>query len=901
MGQLEDAKMNFSIRKAMITLFMVVMVITIGLIGALVFSSWLSSEKETTKNIARELNEQIAGQIFSYLHLPEQINESNHKIISRGILDLADEKSGEKFFTGVLDSYENQIYSFSLGTVNGEYYGARRNEKGVMEIMINNSSTGGNSWYYAVNDDFTAGERVVKAGKFDPRTRDWYQAAIMEDGPAFSAIYKHFIMEDLTISHARPVYNEEGVLLGVMGSHMLLDDIGAYLEETVSDYKGYALIFEKESNRLIANSLGEDNFTVLEDGTLERHTLSQMQNPYIEDVYAQYKKDHQSSFLHRGNNENLFVNVKEIDIPGLGWLVISAIPENYLIAPTIKTIYWAAIATVLLLLGSFIVYTKIAGRLLVPISTLLKTTAAFSSGDLTQRVEIVRNDEIGKISESFNEAAERIEFLVKDLETAVKERTKDLHLANKIVEEKKDQLRLILDSAAEAIFGIDPEGNCTFCNRSSVKLLGYEEQDELLGQNMHQQIHHTHRNGAAFQVGDCRILKVFDTGVGTHAEDEVFWRADGSSFAVEYFSYPQVKDGQIIGVVVTFMDISDRKLKDEQIQYLSCHDQLTGLYNRGCFEKLRKELDQPENLPLSLIFADINGLKMANDIFGHGAGDQMIIQTAAILRRACRENDIVARVGGDEFIILLPKTSQKGAESVLARIREGFTDVYVRGIKSSISLGLATKSSPEQSLEEVISHAENNMYREKTSNRKLINKDIIETIIDTLHSRDPREKEHSINVGQLSVQIGKALQLSERELRSLKRAGFFHDIGKIALDEHLLPVGALDDENAEAIQQYAMAGYRILSLGDDTLDVAEYVYAMNERWDGTGYPRGLKGEEIPLLSRIVAVAEAYDRLLYEGEQPMAERKRAVLETIEKAAGTQFDPRIVKIFLQIMSD
>lgn len=249
------------------------MLVSIGSIGYLIFNNWFSSARQTTESIAEELNESIYNQIYSFIHVPSQINEANHKIIANGILDINDERLRDKFFVGVLSSRDDEIYSFSYGTADGEYYGARRNEKGVIEIMRNNAGTRGNSWYYSVNDDMTAGDLAVQAGKFDPRTRAWYKAAVETGSPTFSPIYKHFVMDDLTVSFACPIYNKLGELQGVLGTHMLLTDIGTYLKNAVSKYNGYAVILEKGSNTLIANSMGIDNFAVLPDGTLERHSL----------------------------------------------------------------------------------------------------------------------------------------------------------------------------------------------------------------------------------------------------------------------------------------------------------------------------------------------------------------------------------------------------------------------------------------------------------------------------------------------------------------------------------------------------------------------------------------------------------------------------------------------------
>lgn len=896
---MRNSKNTKSIKNTMIFLFLLTMFISIFGIGTLVFTSWFSSAQQITRNIAGEVNESIYQKIVSFIEVPEHINEVNHIIIENGTLDLNNQEQRDKFFVGVLTAHNKEIYSFSYGTVTGEYYGARRNENGFVEVMVNNDKTQGNSWYYSVNENMTADKLVLEAGLFDPRTRAWYQAAAKTGSSTFSPVYKHFVMDDLSISSAWPLYDTNGMLQGVMGSHMLLSGIGTYLKDNVRDYDGYAIIVEKETGQLIANSMEENNFTVLKDGTVKRYNVNEMQSPDIQRAYLQYRTNSETSFLYQGLHEKFHVNASEISMHGIDWVIISAVPQGLFMADVVKTIHITALIAILALLLSVVIYNAIAGKLLKPIKHLLEVSHALADGNLSRRVQIFRNDEIGSISQSLNSVADKIQHLVNNLEANVQARTEELQNTYMTLEQHKDQLQLILDSTAEGIFGVEPNGTCTFCNVSCVKLLGYSSVQELLGKNMHEQIHHTYKDGRVFPFEECRIFQSINQGKGFEANDEVFWKADGTYFEVEYHAYPQIKNGEVIGGVITFMDITDRKMRENEIQYLSCHDTLTGLHNRRCFEENRIKIDIADNLPLSVIFADINGLKMTNDIFGHAAGDALIQKSAEILMQSCRENDLIARVGGDEFIILLPKTNEKNAQEILLRIRSGFQNARIEAIKCSISLGCETKILMEESLEEILANAENAMYKDKTMNRKSINRGMIDTIVETLYVRSPKEKQHATAVGELSAKIADALKLPETELSKLRRAALLHDIGKIVLDENVLSKRHLSEEELEKMQQHSVVGYRILNLFDDTLDIADYVYSHHERWDGEGYPRGLKGEQIPLLSRIIAIAETYERVLSKHMGTSEESKISARKVIQQGAGTQFDPQISAVFLQVI--
>ncbi len=894
-------KRTASIKNMISLIFVLALILSVTICGFLVFSNWIASANKTAESIATDINKGIYDNVYSFMQGPYHINEINHKILENDMLDLYDEIQRERYFIGILGSHGSEIYSFSYGTSEGEYYGARRNERGEIEIIRNDYSTGGNSWYYSVRDDLTAGELLVEAGLFDPRTRAWYKAAEESGKPIFSPIYKHFVMEDLTVSAAWPVYSKDGRLKGVLGTHLLLSGIGEYLKDAVGKYNGLAIIIENGSDTLVANSMGVENYIELENGELKRFRPDEIGNTDIQNAYEQFKTNGKTRQIHRGENDNYYVNVGQIRLEGIDWTILSAVPESIFMEDVKISIGWAVIIAALSSMIFVLAFHILMRRHLNPLNNLLRVSEEFSSGDLSRRAEIVRNDEIGLISNSFNTVADKMQSLIDNLETAVQDRTEELSKVNQALEESRGNLRLILDSAAEAIYGLDLNGNCTFCNQSCIKMLGYSSQDELLGKNMHHQIHHTKKDGALFPIDECKILRSIEMGRGYSADDEVFWRADGAPLSVEYHAHPQIKDGNVVGGVVTFMDITERNQREEEIRYLSCHDVLTGLHNRRCFDDDKKRLDTPENLPLSVIFADINGLKMTNDIFGHTAGDELIKKSAEIIKQSCRQDDVIARVGGDEFIILLPKTEKENAQKVLNRIRAGFSDARIEAIKCSISLGLDIKRNPHQPLDEVLANAENAMYKDKTMKRKVINKDIIDTLIETLHSRNPKERLHSVGVSELCAQIGKALGLSQTEISRSSRAGYLHDIGKITVEKDLLDKEFLSDEELERVRLHSVSGYRILNLFDDTLDLAEYIYSHHERWDGTGYPRGLKGEQIPLIARIISVAETYDRVVNRGEQSAKDRKRVAAGVIRDGAGTQFDPHIAKLFLELVDD
>ncbi len=459
------------------------------------------------------------------------------------------------------------------------------------------------------------------------------------------------------------------------------------------------------------------------------------------------------------------------------------------------------------------------------------------------------------------------------------------------LEASQQSLRLILDSTAEGIFGIDQQGLCTFCNTSCLSLLGYENEQELLGRNIHTLIHYSSVNGVPIDEMDCPIRKTIVSGIGVEMENDVFWRKDGTCFDVLCYSYPQIKNDQVVGAVVTFTNNTERKANLAKIEYLSFHDQLTGLYNRAYFDEELVAIDKSKALMVSIIVGDVNGLKLTNDIFGHSAGDALLTDVAKVLSASCRSSDVISRIGGDEFVVLLPNTNGEAAQEIVERIQRNLDEKGVLAGRRSIALGWATKTQKEELLHDLFDIAEDRMYRQKTLRRSETQRQQLEVLTNMLFTKAPKEKEHALRVQMHAVRIGKLLQVSSEDLSLITRSSYYHDIGKVVLDANLINAEKKDSAMQRNYQEHVIAGFRILNTFEETLDLAPLVLHHHERWDGSGYSKGLKGEEIPYISRILRLAEVWERERL--EEVSTERKRAILNEL---AGQELDSGMV---LQIL--
>ncbi|HWQ30746.1 MAG TPA: HD domain-containing phosphohydrolase, partial [Negativicutes bacterium] len=473
----------------------------------------------------------------------------------------------------------------------------------------------------------------------------------------------------------------------------------------------------------------------------------------------------------------------------------------------------------------------------------------------------------------------------------------DIKNLQKSLYEERELIQATLMSIGDGVISAGRDGRVEIVNDVAESLTGWT-QSEAYGRPLEEVFNIVNENSG--EKCENAVKKVFETGEASEfAENTIMIGRDGSDRPIEYSAAP-IKDesGNINGVVLIFRDFTERKEKQERIEFLSFHDQLTGLYNRRFLEDEMRRLDCKRNLPLTLVMLDVNGLKLINDAFGHAMGDKVLQRAAAIMQQECRENDVIARFGGDEFVILLPGTKSNAVEPIVKRIYSLIAGEPMESINISVSYGWATKEKVSESMSDIFKIAEDHMYRRKLSESRSMHYRTIEIIMKTLHEKSEREKKHSERVSNLCEALGAACGLDNEETKELKTTGLMHDIGKIAIDLSILdkPSQLTVAERVE-IQRHPELGYQILRSINEFAKCAEYVLAHHERWDGKGYPSGLKGEEIPLEARIIAVADAYDAMTSDRAYRKALGTEEAIEDLQKSAGKQFDPRVVRMLVE----
>ncbi len=463
----------------------------------------------------------------------------------------------------------------------------------------------------------------------------------------------------------------------------------------------------------------------------------------------------------------------------------------------------------------------------------------------------------------------------------------------------ENRLATTLHSIGDAVIATDPRGGVVLMNRTAETLTGWNR-EAALGQPLERvfaPVPEAADDGALpDETVDGEVLPESKGASVLHA-------TDGRQYYVSV-TRSRIEDdrSEIFGEVIVFRDVTKEKLEVDEIRYISYHDRLTGLYNRAFFEEELARLNTRRQYPITLILGDCNGLKICNDIFGHFEGDRLLQTVAGILKGATRHEDIVARWGGDEFAIILPRTDEQAGASVRERILACCTEAPADPIQPSLALGSATNTDGSSDLMALLKLAEDRMYRHKLMEGKSARNVILQSIEKMIYEKSCETEEHASRMREFAGRLGRAVGLDDYELEELSLLSVLHDIGKIGIpDSILMKPGRLDPEEWEVMKKHSEKGYNLAKSTPELTVIADSILHHHERWDGTGYPAGLKGEQIPVLSRILAIIDTFDVITHARAYKPAQSKEEALREIERCAGTQFDPALVRQFVAIMRD
>lgn len=544
-----------------------------------------------------------------------------------------------------------------------------------------------------------------------------------------------------------------------------------------------------------------------------------------------------------------------------------------------KALSFVYINTLSSVIVSIIIFLFLGYFITKPFTTLIDDVKGIDVDNLkTQKIPENGKDEFYFLRHSINSLLEKV-----------------VSSQNQLLE-SREELHATLLSIDEGIITVDNNGKIKFMNMVAEKITGFKLEEALdqpidsvlflnnmiTGEKVKSPVGATLRRK--------QIIKI--------SKDISFLSHDGELMEVEITAAPLKNQNQgVVGCVLAINDITDSRQKQRDIEYLSYRDILTGVYNRLFYEEKLKEYQTQKNSLASIIIIDANGLKLTNDAFGHEAGDNLLIKMAECIERSVRSEDIVCRIGGDEFVVLLPDADEKETMRINAKIHAVAEEEKIENIPISVSTGWATKDEEGTSINYVFKQAEDMMYHNKSSDNKSQRHQTIQIIMKTLFEKNPREEAHSKRVSELCYQIGVKMEMDSYRVKNLQTAGLLHDIGKIGIGNHYLDKeGSLTDQEWVEVKKHPQISHNILCSVNDYGPLAEIVLSHHERWDGKGYPSGLAGEQIPLESRIIAIADSFDAMISDRPYRKGMPEKKALEIILNESGKQFDPELVDVFL-----
>ncbi len=696
---------------------------------------------------------------------------------------------------------------------------------------------------------------------FDLTQRPWYIAALEADCVVTTHAFLNATEDRMIVTLTYAVYDEE-TLLGVIAADIDLFTMQTLIaEKTVGD-AGYAFLIDRQEH-LIAHP------------NIDLNALSLIPASSMIDVTNMPFSDVKMMSIFEGEGEGAVTTQSVF----CGQFTLGVVMPASEFNATRQLMFMMSMAALLI------------------VTTLGIGLALFQHHRVLKPVQALLTD-IGHIN-----LATRLQYRLpvkpeeqfKDLRVALNAvlETTENHYLHKMQAERSlllegQKLKLMLDASEDILFQINRRKQYT--RLSGKKLAIFDHPPEYyIGKSI-------------LEVFGDRALdrdRIYDQVL--EGETKTYdWHTTVAGQTV-YFSTIlspiRNEEGRIVGAAGIARDVTIEKERHQEIERLSYQDFLTGVQNRRYFSKTLSDYNTASKMPLGIFMIDVNGLKIFNDVYGHETGDLLLKTIAKTLKNHLPRHHVLARIGGDEFAAVIPNTDAKSMQALQENMFDQINQTQLKGIPLSVSIGYDIKAHSDTAVGAILKTAENRMYRHKLLEGKKARHQMINIMFEQLLEAFPHEREHAKAVSRFAVAMGQALDFNNDRLKTLETAALYHDIGKIALRRELLDkTDRLTKEDRERLKQHTETGYLLLRAADAYASYAETALFHHEHYDGSGYPQGIKGKDIPLFSRIVCIAEAYDAMTRKTPyRPKPMSPEVALAELHKQSGKQFDPDLIEVF------
>lgn len=389
------------------------------------------------------------------------------------------------------------------------------------------------------------------------------------------------------------------------------------------------------------------------------------------------------------------------------------------------------------------------------------------------------------------------------------------------------------------------------------------------------------------QIGSFKELR------STETDQSFEWENPGTAGARTYhcdFTCLRDKKGRHIGHLLIMKNLATER------------DMLTQLYSKNSFYAEMDKVLARGVYPVTVVVCNANAIGLVNDVYGWKKGNELLRQAADLLRENLPPTAVLARLEDGDMAAAFSEVEQEYAKQLFENIREQYRKVNDTGINTDIEYGIAVIRDETKTLDEALKEANESMSTKKMMNQSSQRSSLLDSLTQTLTESDYETEEHVERTREMAVRLGRAMQLSDGDLGKLALLAVLHDIGKIAIPHAiLLKPGKLTEDEWEIMKTHTEKGYRIANASKELQPIGQYILHHHERWDGGGYPGGLAGEEIPLLSRIITVVDSHDVMVHDRPYHKAMSEEEAAEELRRCAGTQFDPKLVEIFLEVLRE
>ena len=717
-------------------------------------------------------------------------------------------------------------------------------------------------YFGTIDNEMFNSSGFVPGPEFDLRTRIWYTLATDKDAMIITPAFLNATQNHIISTVAMPVYDQSNVLLGVLAVDIKIDTINDYMINREIGKTGYAILVDQVGHIVAHPSLNEINGELI-----HKHE------------FGIYLEDYELNALYRDYNLNQSIGtmIYHDMFDGTYQLIVFMPNAEYYQTQRQFFNYFAFVLFFIIAIGLTYIWMDFK-HIFSPMNHLLNDLSKLDiKENISYRLSDARKD-------SFHQLRKTVNFALDDAESYYHEarlKAEELYLENQ-------RFKYLIDSTQDFIFQVDKKLNIVYASGSGLRKIGFSK-SKYINQ-------HVAKLLDTEDVDHTRIIKsvldgenaIYDWKILNHNKTYIFETSASPIYDPKH---------NIIGVVLISRDITDAKKRQEEIEYINEHDYLTDLYNRRVFIETFEKYSEDKSYPITFMMIDLNGLKILNDAFGHKVGDEALISVGNVFKKVFK-NHFVARIGGDEFAVLIKGLETKEVEEIKRYARDEVSKIKINEINLSVSMGYRIMRDDSLDINEVMKAAENHMYRHKVTESMSVRNQAIKAIHKTLTDKYKEERIHSEKVSQLCYVTGLALGIRDEQLQELKLAGMYHDIGKIAIPDAILDKpDKLTTEEFEIMKTHTESGYHILRAADDYSRLAEYALSHHERWDGKGYPRGLSGEDIPLISRIINLCDSYDAMTTNRVYRSKMSKDEAVQEIIKGSGKQYDPKLAKIFVE----